>query len=168
WLRFKIPETLPRKSSPRCTPPPNPTTPSWTPQTSPPSTRSSWAGRCASSLASSVPFPCCVLGHHRRLLGLRSSRGQVRRRVCLHRWQRAGGAYAVALVTIQNAISTLTHHGVVFVPFGYAAAFPQSGNLTEVHGGSPWGPADRARARDRARRRAVPASNTRRGAGVAW
>ncbi|KAJ6480425.1 flavoprotein-like protein [Mycena sanguinolenta] len=42
-------------------------------------------------------------------------------------------------VTIQNAISTLTHHGVVFVPFGYAAAFPQLSNLSEVHGGSPWG-----------------------------
>ncbi|KAJ7042317.1 flavoprotein-like protein [Mycena alexandri] len=42
-------------------------------------------------------------------------------------------------VTIQNAISTLTHHGVVFVPFGYASAFGQLTSLTEVHGGSPWG-----------------------------
>ncbi|KAF7378174.1 flavoprotein [Mycena sanguinolenta] len=42
-------------------------------------------------------------------------------------------------VTIQNAISTLTHHGVCFVPFGYSAAFPQLSNLSEVHGGSPWG-----------------------------
>ncbi|KAJ7266461.1 flavoprotein-like protein [Mycena haematopus] len=42
-------------------------------------------------------------------------------------------------VTIQNTISTLTHHGILFVPFGYAAAFAQLSNLTEVHGGSPWG-----------------------------
>ncbi|KAJ7143988.1 flavoprotein-like protein [Mycena epipterygia] len=42
-------------------------------------------------------------------------------------------------VTIQNAISTLTHHGVNFVPLGYAHAFGQLTSLTEVHGGSPWG-----------------------------
>ncbi|KAF7368576.1 flavoprotein [Mycena venus] len=42
-------------------------------------------------------------------------------------------------VTIQNALSTLTHHGVVFVPFGYSHAFGQLTNLSEVHGGSPWG-----------------------------
>ena len=39
-------------------------------------------------------------------------------------------------VTIQNAISTLTHHGVIFVPLGYAHAFTQITNLTEVHGGT--------------------------------
>ncbi|KAF8158767.1 flavoprotein-like protein [Mycena galopus ATCC 62051] len=42
-------------------------------------------------------------------------------------------------VTIQNAISTLTHHGVLFVPLGYSHAFGQITSLTEVHGGSPWG-----------------------------
>ncbi|KAF8158778.1 flavoprotein-like protein [Mycena galopus ATCC 62051] len=42
-------------------------------------------------------------------------------------------------VTIQNAISTLTHHGVLFVPLGYKHAFVQITSLTEVHGGSPWG-----------------------------
>ncbi|KAJ7141753.1 flavoprotein-like protein [Mycena crocata] len=42
-------------------------------------------------------------------------------------------------VTIQNAISALTHHGVIFVPLGYAHAFGQLTGLTEVHGGSPWG-----------------------------
>ncbi|KAJ6587501.1 flavoprotein-like protein [Mycena vulgaris] len=42
-------------------------------------------------------------------------------------------------VTIQNTISTLTHHGVIFVPLGYAHAFGQLTGLTEVHGGSPWG-----------------------------
>ncbi|KAJ7843483.1 flavoprotein-like protein [Mycena leptocephala] len=42
-------------------------------------------------------------------------------------------------VTIQNAISTLTHHGVIFVPLGYSHSFGQLTGLTEVHGGSPWG-----------------------------
>ncbi|KAJ7075325.1 1,4-benzoquinone reductase [Mycena belliarum] len=42
-------------------------------------------------------------------------------------------------VTIHNTISTLTHHGVLYVPLGYAHAFGQLTNLTEVHGGSPWG-----------------------------
>ncbi|KAJ7652266.1 flavoprotein-like protein [Mycena rosella] len=42
-------------------------------------------------------------------------------------------------VTIQNAISTLTHHGVIFVPLGSWQAYAQLANLTEVHGGSPWG-----------------------------
>ncbi|KAJ7063959.1 1,4-benzoquinone reductase [Mycena amicta] len=41
--------------------------------------------------------------------------------------------------TIQNAISTLAHHGVLFVPLGYANAFGQLTGLAEVHGGSPWG-----------------------------
>ncbi|KAJ7723503.1 NADH-quinone oxidoreductase [Mycena maculata] len=42
-------------------------------------------------------------------------------------------------VTIANVISTFAHHGVLYVPLGYAHAFPQLGNLEEVHGGSPWG-----------------------------
>jgi len=37
------------------------------------------------------------------------------------------------------AMSTLAHHGIIFVPLGYATAFPQITNLSEVHGGSPWG-----------------------------
>ncbi|KAF7350095.1 Benzoquinone reductase [Mycena venus] len=41
--------------------------------------------------------------------------------------------------TILATISTLTHHGVIFVPLGYAHAFGQLTNLQEVHGGSPWG-----------------------------
>jgi multimeric flavodoxin WrbA len=39
-------------------------------------------------------------------------------------------------VTIQNSISTLTHHGIVFVPLGYSHAFGQITGLTEVHGGA--------------------------------
>ncbi|CAK5262478.1 unnamed protein product [Mycena citricolor] len=41
--------------------------------------------------------------------------------------------------TVQNALSVLAHHGINFVPLGYAHAFPQLTNLSEVHGGSPWG-----------------------------
>jgi len=41
--------------------------------------------------------------------------------------------------TVVNSISTLVHHGMLFVPLGYSQAFPQLTNLSEVHGGSPWG-----------------------------
>jgi len=41
--------------------------------------------------------------------------------------------------TILATISTLTHHGVIFVPLGYKHAFGQLTGLAEVHGGSPWG-----------------------------
>jgi len=37
------------------------------------------------------------------------------------------------------AMSTLAHHGIIYVPLGYAPAFGQLTNLSEVHGGSPWG-----------------------------
>ncbi|KAF9650841.1 1,4-benzoquinone reductase [Thelephora ganbajun] len=42
-------------------------------------------------------------------------------------------------VTVNATISTLTHHGIIFVPLGYKPAFPLLTNLDEVHGGSPWG-----------------------------
>jgi NAD(P)H dehydrogenase (quinone) len=38
-----------------------------------------------------------------------------------------------------NALSTLAHHGIIYVPLGYATSFAQQSNLTEVHGSSPWG-----------------------------
>jgi NAD(P)H dehydrogenase (quinone) len=38
-------------------------------------------------------------------------------------------------MTVMNAISTLTHHGIMFVPLGYSHAFPQITNMDEVHGG---------------------------------
>jgi len=41
--------------------------------------------------------------------------------------------------TIIASLSTLAHHGLIYVPLGYASAFAQLTNLTEVHGGSPWG-----------------------------
>jgi NAD(P)H:quinone oxidoreductase type IV len=46
-----------------------------------------------------------------------------------------GGQESTAL----NALSTLAHHGIIYVPLGYAHSFAQSSNLSEVHGGSPWG-----------------------------
>jgi NAD(P)H:quinone oxidoreductase type IV len=45
------------------------------------------------------------------------------------------GAEAVAL----TSIPTLTHHGIIFVPIGYKYGGNHIMNLTEVHGGSPWG-----------------------------
>jgi len=37
------------------------------------------------------------------------------------------------------AMSTLAHHGIIFVPLGYKHTFAQMSNLNEAHGGSPWG-----------------------------
>lgn len=41
--------------------------------------------------------------------------------------------------TIVNALSVIVHHGMIFVPLGYAKAFGQITRLDEVHGGSPYG-----------------------------
>jgi len=41
--------------------------------------------------------------------------------------------------TVLANMSTLAHHGIIYVPFGYKHAFPQITNVDEVHGGSPWG-----------------------------
>ena len=46
-----------------------------------------------------------------------------------------GGQESTAIA----AMSTLTHHGIIYVPFGYAKAFGQLTDLSEVHGGGPWG-----------------------------
>jgi len=42
-----------------------------------------------------------------------------------------GGQESTAIATL----STLTHHGIHYVPLGYAHAFGQLTNLQEVHGG---------------------------------
>ncbi|KAG5368518.1 Protoplast secreted protein 2 [Yarrowia sp. C11] len=42
-------------------------------------------------------------------------------------------------VTVLNSLSTLAHHGIIYVPLGYKNTFAQVTNLEEVHGGSPWG-----------------------------
>jgi len=41
--------------------------------------------------------------------------------------------------TIVNALSVLVHHGIIYVPLGYAKAFGQITKLDEVHGSSPYG-----------------------------
>ena len=46
-----------------------------------------------------------------------------------------GGQESTALASM----STLAHHGFIFVPLGYKTTFAQLTNLNEVHGGSPWG-----------------------------
>ncbi|RHZ44113.1 Minor allergen Alt a 7 [Aspergillus thermomutatus] len=46
-----------------------------------------------------------------------------------------GGQESTAIA----AMSTLTHHGFIYVPLGYKPVFPLLTDLSEVHGGSPWG-----------------------------
>ncbi|PSR94514.1 flavo protein-like protein [Coniella lustricola] len=46
-----------------------------------------------------------------------------------------GGQESTAIA----AMSTFAHHGIIYVPLGYAKSFGQLTNLSEVHGGSPWG-----------------------------
>ncbi|KAL4945509.1 hypothetical protein BDV06DRAFT_209381 [Aspergillus oleicola] len=46
-----------------------------------------------------------------------------------------GGQESTAIA----AMSTLCHHGFIYVPLGYKTVFPLVTNLSEVHGGSPWG-----------------------------
>ncbi|KAF8424570.1 NADH-quinone oxidoreductase [Tirmania nivea] len=42
-------------------------------------------------------------------------------------------------MTCANAMSTLVHHGMIFVPLGYSHTFGLLADYTEVRGGSPWG-----------------------------
>lgn len=41
--------------------------------------------------------------------------------------------------TVIASISTLAHHGIIYVPLGYKFTFGELANLDEVRGGSPWG-----------------------------
>lgn len=38
-------------------------------------------------------------------------------------------------MTVNATLSTLSHHGIIFVPLGYKTVFPLLANLEEVHGG---------------------------------
>ncbi|VEU20825.1 DEKNAAC101650 [Brettanomyces naardenensis] len=72
-------------------------------------------------------------------------------------WDQTGGLWAVGALyhkpfgvfvstgtgggnesTVMNSLSTFVHHGMVFVPLGYAKSFPELTDLSEVRGGSPW------------------------------
>lgn len=46
-----------------------------------------------------------------------------------------GGQESTAIA----AMSTLAHHGIIYVPFGFAKASGLMSDLNEVHGGGPWG-----------------------------
>ncbi|KAJ3515714.1 hypothetical protein NLJ89_g1586 [Agrocybe chaxingu] len=46
-----------------------------------------------------------------------------------------GGQEATAI----SFLSTLVHHGLIYVPLGYASGLARLGSIEEVHGGSPWG-----------------------------
>ena len=67
-------------------------------------------------------------------------------------WQKGGlwGKYAGTFfstasmgggqeTTAFTAMTTLTHHGIIYVPFGYAKAFSEMVDLSQVRGGSAWG-----------------------------
>lgn len=41
--------------------------------------------------------------------------------------------------TVIASMSTLSHHGFIYIPLGYKTVFPLLANLDEVHGGSAWG-----------------------------
>lgn len=41
--------------------------------------------------------------------------------------------------TIANSLSTLVHHGIIFVPLGYKYTIQQMSDLSEARGASPWG-----------------------------
>ncbi|GAB7351310.1 hypothetical protein MBLNU459_g1725t1 [Dothideomycetes sp. NU459] len=41
--------------------------------------------------------------------------------------------------TVVSAMSTLVHHGFIYVPLGYKTTFGILADLSEVRGGSPWG-----------------------------
>ena len=41
--------------------------------------------------------------------------------------------------TIKNSLSYLVHHGMIYVPLGYANVFGELSNTEEIHGGSSWG-----------------------------
>lgn len=41
--------------------------------------------------------------------------------------------------TIKNSLSILVHHGMTYVPLGFANLFAELGNMDEIHGASAWG-----------------------------
>lgn len=41
--------------------------------------------------------------------------------------------------TIRTVLSVFVHHGLIYIPLGYASSFAELSNLETVHGGSAWG-----------------------------
>lgn len=48
----------------------------------------------------------------------------------------AGGSQEA---TLRNFFSYAAHHGMVYIPLGYAPVFAELSNMDEVHGGTPYG-----------------------------
>lgn len=42
-------------------------------------------------------------------------------------------------ITLRNTLSILVHHGMIYIPLGYAPAFKDLTSVDEIHGGSPYG-----------------------------
>jgi NAD(P)H dehydrogenase (quinone) len=47
-----------------------------------------------------------------------------------------GGLGGGQEATVISCLSTFAHHGISFVPLGYATAFAQLTNTSEAHGGT--------------------------------
>ncbi|CCF59716.1 hypothetical protein KAFR_0H03060 [Kazachstania africana CBS 2517] len=41
--------------------------------------------------------------------------------------------------TIQECLSYVVHHGMIYIPLGYKNVFAELANIEEIHGGSAWG-----------------------------
>merc|ERR1712107_307175 len=50
-------------------------------------------------------------------------------------WAKGGGQES----TVIAAMSTLAHHGIIYVPLGYKTTFGILADMSEVRGGSAWG-----------------------------
>lgn len=50
-------------------------------------------------------------------------------------WKFSSTLELLTETTAISSLSTLAHHGIVFVPLGYSTTFPQLANVSEVRGG---------------------------------
>jgi NAD(P)H dehydrogenase (quinone) len=78
------------------------------------------AGKYAATFTRCVAFTFLLRTHIYSFVGAFSTAGP------------GGGQESTFIATL----STLTHHGVIYVPLGYAHTFAQITNLSEVHGGA--------------------------------
>lgn len=51
----------------------------------------------------------------------------------------SGGQGGGQEITARNCLSILVHHGMLYIPLGYADAFAQITSFDEIHGSSPYG-----------------------------
>ncbi|CAH2352303.1 flavoprotein-like protein Ycp4p [[Candida] railenensis] len=50
-----------------------------------------------------------------------------------------GGQQGGQETTIRSFLTYVSHHGLIYIPLGYGAAFPHLTNFDEIHGGTPYG-----------------------------